>query len=187
MVLYRVEEKAVQKIRIFSPDCELDAGGRTIHWLDGVKGSRTRSRCSPRFVAHDEQKGSADRRGGRRDRDAPRSVGGCDARALRRADQPEFLRKKVPSGWATPADVEATTSSCEWPRTIPSDEVRKSAMFALSQSREPEALTSLIQFAQAGSQPEGAWRRASSGCLRGPVSAPRRKSPRRSSEIRTPT
>ena len=37
MVLYRVEEKAVQKIRIFSPDCELDAGGRTIHWLDGVK------------------------------------------------------------------------------------------------------------------------------------------------------
>ena len=29
MVLYRVEEKAVQKIRIFSPECELDAGGRT--------------------------------------------------------------------------------------------------------------------------------------------------------------
>src|SRR5205823_8532439 len=36
VVLYRVEEKTVQKVRIFSPDCELDAGGRAIHWLDGV-------------------------------------------------------------------------------------------------------------------------------------------------------
>src|SRR5438067_9635977 len=33
VVLYRVENAAVQKIRIFSPDCELDAGGRTIYWL----------------------------------------------------------------------------------------------------------------------------------------------------------
>ena len=39
VVLYRVEEKAVQRIRIFSPDCELDAGGRTIQWLDGVNGA----------------------------------------------------------------------------------------------------------------------------------------------------
>ena len=35
-VLYRVEAKAVQRVRVFSPDCELDAGGRAIHWLDGV-------------------------------------------------------------------------------------------------------------------------------------------------------
>ena len=33
VVLYRVEEKAVQRIRIFSPDCELDAGG-AIQWLE---------------------------------------------------------------------------------------------------------------------------------------------------------
>src|ERR1041385_2825207 len=39
VVLYRVEDKAVQRIRIFSPDCELDAGGRTIHWLDPVSGA----------------------------------------------------------------------------------------------------------------------------------------------------
>ena len=39
VVLYRIEEKAVQRIRIFSPDCELDAGGRTIQWLEGVTGA----------------------------------------------------------------------------------------------------------------------------------------------------
>ena len=53
MVLYRVEEKAVQKIRIFSPDCELDAGGRTIHWLDGVNGADSVALLAT-FVAHDE-------------------------------------------------------------------------------------------------------------------------------------
>src|SRR4051812_68132 len=36
VVLYRIEEKAVQRVRIFSPDCELDAGGRAIHWLENV-------------------------------------------------------------------------------------------------------------------------------------------------------
>ncbi len=36
VVLYRVENKAIERVRIFSPDCELDAGGRAIHWLDGV-------------------------------------------------------------------------------------------------------------------------------------------------------
>ena len=55
MVLYRVEEKAVQKIRIFSPECELDAGGRTLQWLDGVKGSDSVALLAT-FVAHDEVK-----------------------------------------------------------------------------------------------------------------------------------
>ena len=36
VVLYRVENKAIERVRIFSPDCELDAGGREVHWLDGV-------------------------------------------------------------------------------------------------------------------------------------------------------
>src|SRR5439155_500355 len=36
VILYRVEDRAIQRIRIFSEECELDAGGRTIHWDEGV-------------------------------------------------------------------------------------------------------------------------------------------------------
>lgn len=36
-VLYRVEKGEVSRIRIFSDDCPLDAGGRTLHWLTGVR------------------------------------------------------------------------------------------------------------------------------------------------------
>ena len=36
-VLFRVERQAVEKIRSFSPDCAIDAGGRHFYWLTGVK------------------------------------------------------------------------------------------------------------------------------------------------------
>lgn len=36
VVLARVEGGEVGRIRMFSPDCPLDAGGRTVYWLTGV-------------------------------------------------------------------------------------------------------------------------------------------------------
>ncbi len=35
-VMFRVERNEVTKLRTFSADCELDAGGTTIHWLTAV-------------------------------------------------------------------------------------------------------------------------------------------------------
>lgn len=35
-VMYRVERGSVEKIRFYSADCTLDAGGLTVHWLTGV-------------------------------------------------------------------------------------------------------------------------------------------------------
>jgi hypothetical protein len=37
MLLFRVVEGAVDRIRALSPDCEIDAGGVPFHWLTGVK------------------------------------------------------------------------------------------------------------------------------------------------------
>ena len=37
VVLFRVAERRVDRIRVFSEDCELDAGGRPVTWLDGVR------------------------------------------------------------------------------------------------------------------------------------------------------
>jgi hypothetical protein len=36
-VLYRFEKGELTRIRIFSEECPLDAGGRTLHWLTGVR------------------------------------------------------------------------------------------------------------------------------------------------------
>ena len=36
-VFYRAAERKVTNIRVFSADCELDAGGRPVIWLTGVR------------------------------------------------------------------------------------------------------------------------------------------------------
>jgi hypothetical protein len=37
VVLFRVMDRRVERIRTFSEDCELDAGGRQVHWLGNVE------------------------------------------------------------------------------------------------------------------------------------------------------
>jgi len=36
-VMFRAERNEMTKLRTFSADCELDAGGTTVHWLTGVR------------------------------------------------------------------------------------------------------------------------------------------------------
>ncbi|HLK48575.1 MAG TPA: HEAT repeat domain-containing protein [Bryobacteraceae bacterium] len=37
VILFRVEAGAVTRIRVLSPDCEIDAGGAPVHWLEDVR------------------------------------------------------------------------------------------------------------------------------------------------------
>ena len=89
MVLYRVEEKAVQQIRIFSPDCELDAGGRTIQWLDGVNGADSVKLLATFVSRRGTEVGPHDRRRDQRHRDARDEA--ADA-ALERFAEPRTSR-----------------------------------------------------------------------------------------------
>lgn len=41
MVLFRVADRQVDRIRAFSEDCEIDAGGRQVHWLQDVRPSES--------------------------------------------------------------------------------------------------------------------------------------------------
>ena len=36
-VLYRIADRSVEQIRVASPECPLDIGGLTLHWLTGVR------------------------------------------------------------------------------------------------------------------------------------------------------
>ena len=37
VILFRVDNGAVERIRTLSPDCEIDAGNLPVHWLNDVK------------------------------------------------------------------------------------------------------------------------------------------------------
>ena len=61
VVLARVENKAIQKFAAYSADCDLDAGGRPVVWLDGVKPGESVAYLAK--AAHDSAPGSTGRPG----------------------------------------------------------------------------------------------------------------------------
>jgi HEAT repeat protein len=148
VVLFRVEQKAVQRIRIVSPDCELDAGGRTVQWLDGVSGPDS-IKLLATFVSTTQVKSD-------RLTDVAISAiamhrddaADAELERLARTDSPEYVRKKV-TFWLGNArgrrgfDVVKKIASSD-----PSVEVRKSAMFGLSQSSDDQSVPELIRFAR---------------------------------------
>ena len=149
VVLYRVEEKAVQRIRIFSPDCELDAGGRTIQWLDGVAGADS-VKLLGTFVSKAALKSD-------KLTDAAISAiamhkdEAADVALERLAaakDNPEFVRKKVTFWMGNARGRRGFEAVKQIARDDPSEDVRKSAMFGLSQSSDEQSIPELVRFAR---------------------------------------
>jgi len=153
VVMYRVEEKAVQRIRIFSPDCELDAGGRTIQWLDGVTGPDS-VKLLGTFISRAEVRSdrltdaSIAAIAMHRDEAADVALEGLGART-----NPEFVRKKVTFWLANTRGRRGFEAVKKIARDDPSDEVRKSAMFGLSQSSDDQSVPELVHFARQDPSP----------------------------------
>jgi HEAT repeat protein len=145
LVLYRVEQKAVGRIRFFSGDCQIDGGGVRVYWLTGVQGPDS-VRLLSSFVP------------GKQDRLMDSAIAAialhADAaadRALEQfaaAGQPERVREKT-SFWLGAARGKR---GYELLRRIvkedPSRQIREKAVFALSISRAPEAVDTLIEIAR---------------------------------------
>jgi HEAT repeat protein len=154
VVLYRVEDKAVQRIRIFSPDCELDAGGRTIQWLDGVSGPDS-VRLLSTFVSRADVKS---------DRITDSAISAIAMHrdetadvALERLggrDHPEFVRKKVTFWLGNARGTRGFEAVKKMAREDPSEEVRKSAMFGLSQGADAQSVPELVRFARQDASPK---------------------------------
>jgi hypothetical protein len=149
-VLLRAEDGRVSKIRTFSEDCPVDAGGLSLVWIEDVRPADSVALLvayvgQPRDDAH----------GGRRLDDgalaavASHADPSADA-ALERfvsAEQPLELRKKA-AFWL---GVSRGARGYEVLRRLVKDDadscVREHAIFALTQSREPGAIDAIIDVA----------------------------------------
>jgi HEAT repeats len=148
LVLYRIEQGRVDKIRSFSEECELDAGGLAFHWLTGVGPEESIAWLSSFATALEKE--------GRRLSDSAVTAiafhnGPAADRTLEQfmaAGQPESLRERA-AFWLGNArgrrGYEILRQALD---RDPSDRVREKIVFALSQSKEPEALTSVIETAR---------------------------------------
>jgi hypothetical protein len=154
LVLFRAAENNIGKIRVFTDDCELDAGGLAVHWLTGVKPKESIGLLAS-FVGSSPAK--ADRR---KSETAIAAIAlhadpAADA-ALEQfaaAGRPLETRKDTAFWLGNVRGRKGYEALREMLRKDPSEEVREQCVFALSISKVPEAVNAMIDAARNDSSP----------------------------------
>ena len=151
LVLARLENGSVSRLRTFTPDCDLDAGGMAVIWMNDVKTDDSLAWLAS-LVASSPESGDIKERVGKTAMTAvalhnvpaaDRVLEGFVAPA-----RPEWLRADT-AFWLGNARGEAGARLLT--RMIaqdPSDKVRDKVAFGLSVSKVPSALTTLIAAAR---------------------------------------
>jgi hypothetical protein len=154
LVLFRVENQAVEKVRVFSADCQINAGGRTVYWLTQVRPAASVALLSSLTNGSESGLVSAD------DRDHV-SDGAVVAIALH-ADQtaeqvldefvapsrPEKLRERAAFWLGSARGRSGFETLRRLAREDRDDSFREKLMFDLSISKEPAAVDALIESAR---------------------------------------
>jgi hypothetical protein len=152
MVLFRVVERKVERIRVVSADCALDAGGRSVRWLENVRAGDSVALLESLAADVDAGNRAAD---GAIMAIALHGDTSADS-ALDRlsgSGQPESVRRKVTFWLGTARGRRGFDALRKIMRDDPSIEVRKSAVFGLSQSRVPETIDALAAIARTDNEP----------------------------------
>ena len=155
IVLFRVAERAVDRIRIFSEDCQLDAGGRPVRWLENVRPADSIALLESFAAAQPSPDVKNRISDGAITAIAMHGDPAADA-ALERLvarNQPENVRKKVTFWLGNARGQRGFQTLQRVLREDPSVEVRKGAIFGLTQSKVPQALDTLIATARNDAEP----------------------------------
>lgn len=145
-VLYRVDERAVTRIRMFSEGCAIDAGGLPVTWITGVAAPESVALLS-RFTSAGTSRRVAD------GALAALSMHEGDAAtttlvAVARNGGTSHLRGQALFWVAQRAGDRAAPAIAEAIDRDPDTEVRKKAVFALSQLPQAEGVPRLIEVAE---------------------------------------
>lgn len=155
-VLLRAEGGVIGKIRTFTIDCPLDAGGLPLHWLSGVRPAES---IAMLLRSANEEPAAGDRRKSARD-------SAVHAIAMHAGDEAAAALDNIAS---RSPNVELRKSAIFWlassrgqqgyqivsrlVRDDPSPKVREHAVFSLTQSNEPGAMQSVVRVAREDKDP----------------------------------
>jgi hypothetical protein len=142
VVLVRIENSQVDRMRVSSPDCSLDAGGLPFYWITSVPAAE-----SVNWLRSEV--------GGAQMESAILAVSLHAGPAAERAlddfiapSQPERVRERTAFWLGTSRGAHGVDVLKRMLATDPSARVREQAVFGLSVSRDPAALTTLIDAAK---------------------------------------
>jgi hypothetical protein len=150
-VLYRVVDGRVERIRMFSEECALDAGGLTIRWLTGVNGTDSAALLAT-FLSATEPRNVVD---GALGALAMHQEAAALERLLAAARQgpTTHIRGQALFWLSQRAGDRAVGAISEAIARDPETEVQTRAVFALSQLPKNEGVPLLIQVARNNGNP----------------------------------
>jgi HEAT repeat protein len=160
LVFLRLENSVVEKVRTFSEDCRIDAGGRTVYLLSDVRPSESVTLLASLATrSGDELVSAADRQrvsngavlaiALQADPAAGRALEGFVA-----PGQPDKLREQAAFWLASVRGHTGYQVLRRLAQTDPDDAFRRKLMFDFEVSHDPEAVQTLIRSAQSDSSPE---------------------------------
>ena len=134
IVLFRIENRAVERIRVFSEDCQLDAGGRPVRWLENVRPADSIALLESLISPQPDSRNRVN--DGAITAIAMHGDPAADASLDRLVapTQPESVRKKVTFWLGNARGQHGFQTLQRVLRDDASVEVRKSAIFGLTQS-----------------------------------------------------
>ncbi len=155
-VLFRINQKSVEKIRTFTEDCELDAGGLSFIWLTDVRPAESIALLSS-FATEEDR----DTKDGRKLADAAiaaiafhnDSAADQTMEKFVASNQPESLRERTAFWLGNARGRRGYEVLKRMLREDPSSKVRDKVVFALTQSKEPEAIATMIDAARNDQSP----------------------------------
>ena len=152
VVMVRVDAGQVERIRALADNCRIDAGGRTVHWLTGVRPAESVAWLGARATAAGTARRPAD--------------GALSALALHaepaaldwllstaRTAGATHVRSQALFWLSQRAGQRAIGAIAEAIERDPDTEVKRKAVFALSQLPADDGVPRLIQIARAHSNP----------------------------------
>jgi HEAT repeat protein len=149
-VLLRVNDKRVERVRVFSEECALDGGGRGVIWLDSVRPADSVGYLESLVTGQADLEQSNRVTEGAISAIALHADASADA-ALERLvapGQPERVRRIVPLWLGNSRGRRGFEVLRRLVKEDPSSEVRKKAVFGLSQSAESGAIPTMIDAAR---------------------------------------
>jgi hypothetical protein len=145
-VLFRASGGRVERIRSFSEDCALDAGGLPFHWIDDVRPAESLELLESFLRQADAERRLADGALSAIALHADPAADGILERAVA-PGQPSHLRKQAAFWMGNARGRRGYDVLKRLVTTDADDHFREQAIFALSQSEVPEALGTMIDVA----------------------------------------
>lgn len=153
VVMLRVVDRQIERVRTFSEDCELDAGGREVYWIQDVRPADSIAFLES-LIGSDAQ---------RKTRMTNAAIGALSMHAepaaqstiekLARSHTTPAIRGDAIFWLAQMAGLKVATAITTAIETDPDTEVKKRAVFALSQLPKDQGVPLLIDVARKNPNP----------------------------------